>query len=243
MPEQLPPPLSSAAPICAYPPSTLPSPTNIPSSPPQVPSTLPSPTSYPSSPTPPPPSTLPSPTSNPFTPPPPTPSTLPSPTSPPPPFLPAQVPPAPPCLPTQVPPPTLSIPPPLQSSPPTSIPTPPAHNPTVPVMPYTPPPMGKKPGSGSGSWCVSKPTVSDAILQRGLDYACGMGADCKQIQPGGPCFQPNTVSAHSSFAFNSYWQKGKAAGGTCDFGGTAMIVTIDPSKYTSFYRRTITFRS
>ncbi|CAN0910310.1 PLASMODESMATA CALLOSE-BINDING PROTEIN 3 [Linum grandiflorum] len=194
MPEQLPPPLSSAAPICAYPPSTLPSPTNIPSSPPQVPSTLPSPTSYPSSPTPPPPSTLPSPTSNPFTPPPPTPSTLPSPTSNPPPYLPAQ-------------------------------------------------PMGKKPGSGSGSWCVSKPTVSDAILQRGLDYACGMGADCKQIQPGGPCFQPNTVSAHSSFAFNSYWQKGKAAGGTCDFGGTAMIVTIDPSKYTSFYRRTITFRS
>ncbi|CAN1175020.1 PLASMODESMATA CALLOSE-BINDING PROTEIN 3 [Linum perenne] len=206
MPQQLPPPpppplppLESPAPNCVSPPSTLPSPTSNPSPSSQVPSTLPSPSTNPSSP----PSTLPSPTSNPT-----------------PPFLPAQGPP-PPCLPTQG-------PPPLQPGPPTGIPTPPAtHDPTVPVMPYTPPAAGKKPGSGS--WCVAKPTVSDTVLQRALDYACGTGADCKMIQPTGPCFQPNTVSAHSSFAFNSYWQKGKAAGGSCDFGGTAMIVTIDPS--------------
>jgi hypothetical protein len=35
--------------------------------------------------------------------------------------------------------------------------------------------------------------------------------------------------AHASFAFNSYWQQAKATGGTCDFGGTATIVTRDPS--------------
>jgi hypothetical protein len=37
--------------------------------------------------------------------------------------------------------------------------------------------------------------------------------------------------AHASFAFNSYWQRAKAAGGTCDFAGSAMLITRDPSKF------------
>jgi hypothetical protein len=64
-----------------------------------------------------------------------------------------------------------------------------------------------------------------------MDYACGSGADCKSIQPNGSCFQPNTLLAHASYAFNSYWQNTKIGGGTCDFGGTAMLVTVDPSKF------------
>jgi hypothetical protein len=36
--------------------------------------------------------------------------------------------------------------------------------------------------------------------------------------------------AHASFAFNSYWQRTKNSGATCDFGGTAMLITKDPSK-------------
>jgi hypothetical protein len=36
--------------------------------------------------------------------------------------------------------------------------------------------------------------------------------------------------AHTFFAFNSYWQRTKASGATCDFGGTAMLITNDPSK-------------
>jgi DNA-directed RNA polymerase II subunit RPB1 len=36
--------------------------------------------------------------------------------------------------------------------------------------------------------------------------------------------------AHASYAFNSYWQRTKANGATCDFGGTAMLITKDPSK-------------
>ncbi|KAM7258439.1 hypothetical protein ACFE04_014180 [Oxalis oulophora] len=78
-------------------------------------------------------------------------------------------------------------------------------------------------------WCVAKPTVPDPIVQQAMDYACGSGADCKSIQLNGPCFQPNTMFAHASYAFNSYWQTKKAGGGTCDFGGTAMLVTTDPS--------------
>ncbi|KAK3143739.1 hypothetical protein QOZ80_4AG0304340 [Eleusine coracana subsp. coracana] len=94
-----------------------------------------------------------------------------------------------------------------------------------------PPPLAPpmQPGAGQPLWCVAKPTVPDPIMQEAMDYACGTGAECGSIQPTGACYQPNTVLAHASFAFNSYWQQSKAAGGTCDFGGTATIVTRDPS--------------
>lgn len=94
-----------------------------------------------------------------------------------------------------------------------------------------PPPLAPPlpPGAGQTLWCVAKPTVPDPIIQEAMDYACGSGAECGSIQPAGACYHPNTVLAHASFAFNSYWQQSKAAGGTCDFGGTATIVTRDPS--------------
>ncbi|KAJ7519532.1 hypothetical protein O6H91_20G043100 [Diphasiastrum complanatum] len=81
-------------------------------------------------------------------------------------------------------------------------------------------------------WCVVKSDVTDGqLLQRGLDYACGTGnvGDCEAIQPGASCYDPNTLSAHASYAFNSYWQQQKASGGTCDFGGAAKLTTVDPS--------------
>ncbi|AQK46056.1 translation initiation factor IF-2-like [Zea mays] len=94
-----------------------------------------------------------------------------------------------------------------------------------------PPPLAPPlpPGAGQTLWCVAKPTVPDPIIQEAMDYACGAGAGCDSILPSGSCYRPNTVLAHASFAFNSYWQQAKATGGTCDFGGTATIVTRDPS--------------
>ncbi|KAM1059708.1 hypothetical protein ACFX2B_024207 [Malus domestica] len=38
----------------------------------------------------------------------------------------------------------------------------------------------------------------------------------------------NTLLSHASYAFTSYLQNTKVAGGTCD-AGTAMLVTVDPS--------------
>lgn len=94
-----------------------------------------------------------------------------------------------------------------------------------------PPPLAPPmlPGAGQTLWCVAKPTVPDPIIQEAMDYACGSGAECDSILPSGACYHPNTVLAHASFAFNSYWQQNKATGGTCDFGGTATIITRDPS--------------
>ncbi|XP_057784465.1 glucan endo-1,3-beta-glucosidase 12 [Salvia miltiorrhiza] len=81
-----------------------------------------------------------------------------------------------------------------------------------------------------GTWCVAKPSVPAETLQEALDYACGEGdADCEAIKEDGSCFHPDTLVAHASYAFNSYWQKTKANGGTCGFGGTAIIITSDPS--------------
>ncbi|XP_044469423.1 glucan endo-1,3-beta-glucosidase 13 [Mangifera indica] len=79
-------------------------------------------------------------------------------------------------------------------------------------------------------WCVAKPSVPAETLQEAMDYACGDGgADCAEIVPNGRCFYPDTVVAHASYAFNSYWQKNKRNGGTCSFGGTAMVINADPS--------------
>ncbi|KAK4539039.1 hypothetical protein RGQ29_032027 [Quercus rubra] len=78
-------------------------------------------------------------------------------------------------------------------------------------------------------WCVAKGDVGKEKLQSALEYACGEGgADCHPIQPGATCYNPNTVEAHASFAFNSYYQKKSRAVGSCYFGGAAYVVTQPP---------------
>ncbi|XP_076890263.1 uncharacterized protein LOC143541274 [Bidens hawaiensis] len=116
-----------------------------------------------------------------------------------------------------------------EPSPPTGfVPAPPLFEPPV----VYPPPTGPPPPhheSESALWCVAKPSVPDPIIQEAMNYACGSGADCEALQPNGNCFQPDTLLAHASYALNSYWQRTKAAGGTCEFGGSAILVTVDPS--------------
>nr|AFK40499.1 unknown [Lotus japonicus] len=82
--------------------------------------------------------------------------------------------------------------------------------------------------ANAATWCICK-DASDAILQKTLDYACGAGADCNPLHTNGPCFQPNTVRAHCSYAVNSFFQKKGQGQGTCDFAGTATAITSNPS--------------
>ncbi|XP_068319513.1 proline-rich receptor-like protein kinase PERK8 [Pyrus communis] len=126
-------------------------------------------------------------------------------------------------------------PPGLVPNPPSSVPSPFGFQPSPPVFlppivfpPPTTPPSPRR-GPTAPLWCVAKPSVPDPIIQEAMNYACGSGADCASIQPNGPCFNPDLLLAHASYAFNSYWQRTKVAGGSCSFGGTAILVTVDPS--------------
>ncbi|XP_078180409.1 uncharacterized protein LOC144574342 [Carex rostrata] len=97
-------------------------------------------------------------------------------------------------------------------------------------LPSPTPPSSSPAPSPFLAWCIAKPTAPADLLQEAMDYACGAGgADCMEIRPGGACFYPDTVISHASFAFNSYWQRERNSGGSCDFGGAAVVVSSDPS--------------
>lgn len=88
------------------------------------------------------------------------------------------------------------------------------------------------PSAAGQTWCVANANAGEKKLQAAIDYACGEGgADCRPIQEGATCYDPNTLEAHASYAFNSYYQKQVRKAGSCDFGGAAYVVTQAPSKY------------
>ncbi|KAG6738302.1 hypothetical protein NC652_040630 [Populus alba x Populus x berolinensis] len=92
------------------------------------------------------------------------------------------------------------------------------------------PPEGNTTFLAGTSWCVALPGVSQIDLQNALDWACGLGmADCKPIQRGGACFDPDTLVSHASYAFNNYYQQNGNSDIACNFGGTATLTNIDPS--------------
>ncbi|KAJ0507373.1 putative glucan endo-1,3-beta-D-glucosidase [Helianthus annuus] len=107
---------------------------------------------------------------------------------------------------------------------------PPAVRAAPPMVGKVGEPMAATPMAKEELWCVAKPSVPSEKLQVALDYACGAGgADCGPIKPNGSCYSPDSVVAHASYAFNSYWQKNKKNGGVCGFEGTAMLISSDPS--------------
>ncbi|KAI4317513.1 hypothetical protein L6164_025377 [Bauhinia variegata] len=83
-------------------------------------------------------------------------------------------------------------------------------------------------GQGA-SWCVARSDANAQALQAALDYACSAGADCVAIQSNGLCYLPNTLQAHASYAFNSYFQRRSRGPGSCDFAGTATTAQTNPS--------------
>ncbi|CAK9314114.1 unnamed protein product [Citrullus colocynthis] len=85
-------------------------------------------------------------------------------------------------------------------------------------------------------YCVAKDGADPGKLQNGLNWACGQGgANCSAIQPGQPCFLPDNIINHASYAFNDYYQKMQRNGGTCDFEGTATLTNTNPSHGSCVY--------
>ncbi|KAI5074488.1 hypothetical protein GOP47_0010449 [Adiantum capillus-veneris] len=79
-------------------------------------------------------------------------------------------------------------------------------------------------------YCVAKVGADPDALQIALDWACGIGrSNCSEIQPGQLCYEPDTVEAHASFAFDSYYQNNNRVVGSCDFNGVATVSTTNPS--------------
>ncbi|KAG8391262.1 hypothetical protein BUALT_Bualt01G0169800 [Buddleja alternifolia] len=84
--------------------------------------------------------------------------------------------------------------------------------------------------NSSTSFCIARQGADESALQDGINWACGQGrADCAAIQQGQPCYMPNTLQNHASYAYNDYYQRMRGSGGTCDFGGSATLTTADPS--------------
>ncbi|XP_020595896.1 PLASMODESMATA CALLOSE-BINDING PROTEIN 5-like [Phalaenopsis equestris] len=79
-------------------------------------------------------------------------------------------------------------------------------------------------------WCVAKNNAEDAALQSALDWACGPGlSDCRPIQDGGICFEPDDLQSHASYAFNDYFRRHGSSPSACDFSGVAAITGLNPS--------------
>ncbi|XP_010511589.1 PREDICTED: major pollen allergen Ole e 10-like [Camelina sativa] len=80
------------------------------------------------------------------------------------------------------------------------------------------------------TWCVSAASATDAQLQANIDWACTIGTvDCVKINPGGPCYEPNTLTSHASFVMNEYYQLHGATEEACDFNHTGQIINANPS--------------
>ncbi|WJZ96067.1 hypothetical protein VitviT2T_014790 [Vitis vinifera] len=78
-------------------------------------------------------------------------------------------------------------------------------------------------------WCIANSTCPDPVLQHGLNWACANGADCDKTLPGQPCFLPNSLKDHASYAYNSYYKKFKTQGATCNFAYSGILTNVDPS--------------
>ncbi|KAI3884874.1 hypothetical protein MKW92_001243 [Papaver armeniacum] len=86
------------------------------------------------------------------------------------------------------------------------------------------------------TFCVAKEDADQKMLLAALDWTCGQGkVDCAVLREGQPCFEPNTVAAHASYAFSAYCHENGIDHVTCNFNGVATITTTDPSYGTCLY--------
>uniref|UniRef100_A0A803MSN9 X8 domain-containing protein n=1 Tax=Chenopodium quinoa TaxID=63459 RepID=A0A803MSN9_CHEQI len=86
-------------------------------------------------------------------------------------------------------------------------------------------PDGPSPAKG---WCVPKQQATDAELHSNINYICSQGVDCKPIQPGDACYNPNNAKAHATYAMNTFYQTKGRQPYQCYFSQTAAISNQNP---------------
>ncbi|KAK4411767.1 Glucan endo-1,3-beta-glucosidase 2 [Sesamum angolense] len=80
------------------------------------------------------------------------------------------------------------------------------------------------------TYCTAKDGSDSRMLQAALDWACGPGkVDCSPLLQGQACYDPDTVFAHATYAFNTYYHQMGKTPESCDFKGVATITTTNPS--------------
>ncbi|KAJ7964474.1 putative Glucan endo-1,3-beta-glucosidase [Quillaja saponaria] len=80
------------------------------------------------------------------------------------------------------------------------------------------------------TYCTAKEGADPKMLQAALDWACGPGkVDCSPLLQGKPCYEPDNIIAHSTYAFDTYYHQMGKSSDSCNFNGVATITTTDPS--------------
>ncbi|XP_039026773.1 glucan endo-1,3-beta-glucosidase-like [Hibiscus syriacus] len=88
--------------------------------------------------------------------------------------------------------------------------------------------------NGQKSWCVAKPSSDQATLLANINFACSQ-VDCRVMQKDCPCFSPDNLMNHASIAMNLYYQAKGRTECECDFRGSGLIVTSNPSYANCIY--------
>ncbi|KAJ0452889.1 putative glucan endo-1,3-beta-D-glucosidase [Helianthus annuus] len=78
------------------------------------------------------------------------------------------------------------------------------------------------------TWCVAKPSSSQAILLENINFACSQ-VDCSRLQKGGACYSPDNAINHASVAMNLYFQSKGRNTWNCDFKNSGLLTLSDPS--------------
>ncbi|KAH9749352.1 X8 domain-containing protein [Citrus sinensis] len=89
-------------------------------------------------------------------------------------------------------------------------------------------------GQEMKTWCVAKPSSSEAELAANIDFACNQIQNCNIIQEGGPCYYPNTAINHASVVMNLYYQLNGRNNWNCDYRASGLTTLSDPSMIFSF---------
>lgn len=89
----------------------------------------------------------------------------------------------------------------------------------------------------STNYCVAGVDSTKLQLQLNINFGCSQGVDCRAIQPGGSCFNPNKLINHASYVMNAYYQTHGRTQEACKFvfGIIGIITTTYPYGDCSFW--------